>query len=505
MSETPKKLNVDVALREWPDAEKPAAEWDESARRIDDRLRSGEPARSHSYVSDENLLAAPLGQLPGEGHNSAAPGSLGAQAGSRGDAGAPARNIEGKPMTMQDRERDRRSLQDLAKMAQGGLLTPPPPSVKPPHSSAPSGVQRAAEAKADDSGVVDLALAAQSDPGGAVRAKSTPLAQDGLFDDEPASIRPGPVSAGAAQLQQPAPSIPPFSQPRDASVAPASQPIAPVSAAPASAAIAAPTPITSAPQKKKGGKGIVFALTGIIALGAVAAGGFFVFKGIQAKRAAEAAFAAAAAQPATPPVVAAAPENKPADPTPATEPSVDPNALPTAEPANGKVAANAKAPPTTGKPQALALNAPAPAPKPEGPAKISEKDIPTAPTGPAGALGEEMKKAVGDKGNAEQTPASGNTGPQFAAGTVPQKPSQGAVTGALGAVLPGARSCLGPDDPISRASIVFASAGNVTSVSVSGGAAGKPAEACIKSALMKAKVAPFMEATYTANVTIRHN
>jgi hypothetical protein len=78
------------------------------------------------------------------------------------------------------------------------------------------------------------------------------------------------------------------------------------------------------------------------------------------------------------------------------------------------------------------------------------------------------------------------------------------VTGALGAVLPAARACLGPDDPISRAVVVFGSSGVVQSVSVSGGAAGKPAEACIKGALMKAKVAPFAEATYSAPVTIRH-
>ncbi|MBS2017630.1 MAG: hypothetical protein JST00_32425 [Deltaproteobacteria bacterium] len=394
-------------------------------------------------------------------------------------------------------------------MAQGGLLTPPPPSVRPPVSSAPSGVQRAAEAKADDSGVVDLALAAQSDPGAAARAKSTPLAQDGLFDDEPASMRPGPV---AASLQQPMPSMPPFSQPP--SIAPVSAaPIsaAPVSAAPMSApasaaAIAAPTPITAAPEKKKGGKGIALALTGLIALGAVAAGGFFVMKGIQAKRAAEAELAAAAAKAATPPppVVAAAPEAKPAEPAPAPEATTDPNALPTAEPATAKLAA--KAPASAGKPQALALNTPAPAPaKAEGPAKVSEKDIPTTPSGPGGDLGDAMKKSVGEKGAAEPTPAAGSNGPQFAAGTVPQKPSQGAVTGALGAVLPGARTCLGPDDPISRATITFASAGNVTGVNVSGGAAGKPAEACIKSALMKAKLAPFMEPTYTANVTIRHN
>jgi hypothetical protein len=52
---------------------------------------------------------------------------------------------------------------------------------------------------------------------------------------------------------------------------------------------------------------------------------------------------------------------------------------------------------------------------------------------------------------------------------------------------------------------VFASGGNVQSVSVSGAAAGKPAEACIKGALMKAKVTPFAEPTYTANITVRHN
>ena len=67
-----------------------------------------------------------------------------------------------------------------------------------------------------------------------------------------------------------------------------------------------------------------------------------------------------------------------------------------------------------------------------------------------------------------------------------------------------ARACLGPDDPVSRAAIVFGSTGSVTSVRVSGFAAGKPAEGCIKGALGKARLAPFAEPTYTANITIRH-
>ena len=171
MSETPKKLRLDDVLREWPETEKSPLEWEEMALRVDERVRSGAPGATVAYVSDENLFAEPLGQIEGEGHNSAAI-SAPVKAGET-------RVSKGETMTMPaDRERDRRSLQDLAKMAAGNMggMTPPPPSVRAPNSSAPSGVQRAAEAKKDDSGIVDLAMAAQSDPHAAVRAQSTPLA-----------------------------------------------------------------------------------------------------------------------------------------------------------------------------------------------------------------------------------------------------------------------------------------------------------------------------------------
>jgi len=430
-------------------------------------------------------------------------------------------------MTMPaDRERDRRSLQDLAKMAATGM-TPPPPSVRAPNSSAPSGVQRAVEAKKDDSGIVDLAMAAQSDPQAAVRAQSTPLASDGLFDDEPASVKPGPVSSGAfgpsapmsgalaqapvsQQYQQPAPSMPPFSAPGSspASLPPGSisQPLsAPASFAPAAHAGAVGSSSQQAVAPRKGnGKVIALVLGGLVAVSSMAAGGFFFMK----HRAAE---QLAKNTPVVTQPVIAAPETKPVEaanttPAPAADPSVDPNALPTATPET-KVAAAPKVAAKGGIPAAaLAKNdKPAPAPaKEEGP-KLSAKDLPTTPTGPGGDLGAAMGKAVGADGKpVDATPAAGNTGPQFAAGTVPQKPSQGAVTGAIGAVLPGARACLGPDDPVSRASITFTSAGTVQSVNVTGGAAGKPAEGCIKGALGKAKVAPFAEATYTANITVRH-
>ena len=414
-------------------------------------------------------------------------------------------------------------------MAAGPMsaMTPPPPSVKAPHSSAPSGVQRAAEAKKDDSGIVDLAMASQSDPHAAVRAQSTPLASDGLFDDEPASIKPGPVSSGALgavsgavaqapvsqQYQQPAPSMPPFSAPGSLPPGSISQPLsAPISMAPAGyagavasssqRAIAAP-----ANAKKGNGKVIALVLGGLVAVSSMAAGGFFFMKHRAAEQLAK--NTAVVTQPAITP---AAPETKPVEaanttPAPAADPSVDPNALPTATP-DSKVAAAPKVAAKGGAPVVVAKNdkpAPAPAPvKEEGP-KLSAKDLPTTPAGPGGDLGSAMGAAVGKDGKpVEATPAAGNTGPQFAAGTVPQKPSQGAVTGAIGAVLPGARACLGPDDPVSRASITFTSAGAVQNVSVSGGAAGKPAEGCIKAALGKAKVAPFAEPTYTANITVRH-
>lgn len=90
-------------------------------------------------------------------------------------------------------------------------------------------------------------------------------------------------------------------------------------------------------------------------------------------------------------------------------------------------------------------------------------------------------------------------------GTVPLKPSLGAIQGALGTALPAARACLGPDDPISRATVTFRSDGGVASVSVSGGAAGTPAEECIRAALMKARVEPFAQPTFTAPATVRPN
>jgi len=344
-------------------------------------------------------------------------------------------------------------------------------------------------------------MAAQSDPQGAVRAQSTPLAADGLFDDEPASIRPPPVSAPLPL--QPAPSIPPFSVAPAAAASVARASDAP--AAPAStASIHAPTGVAQpvVATKRKGGATIALVF-GAVALSAAAAGGFLFVKN-EAKVKDDAVALSTPAPVATAPAVAEL--SKPAEPAAvapapaAPEPTLDPKALPS--PQDVQLAAAAK---KGGAPAPMATAIAAKAPAKEETPTLSQKDLPTAPAGPNGDLGAAMKGAVGADGKpVEATPAAGTTGPQFAAGSVPQKPSQGAVTGALGAVLPSARACLGPDDAVSRASITFTSAGTVQSVGVTGGAVGKPAEACIKGALTNAKLAPFAEPSYTANITVRH-
>ena len=51
---------------------------------------------------------------------------------------------------------------------------------------------------------------------------------------------------------------------------------------------------------------------------------------------------------------------------------------------------------------------------------------------------------------------------------------------------------------------MFGSVGHVQTVTVTGAAQGKMAEGCIKDALMKAKVGPFAEPSYSTRITIRH-
>jgi hypothetical protein len=147
----------------------------------------------------------------------------------------------------------------------------------------------------------------------------------------------------------------------------------------------------------------------------------------------------------------------------------------------------AESPPAQAAP---AAPPPAAAPAPAAPAAPE-------PTGLVGAI----KKAVGPT---EPAPAPEKAEAKAAPlrGDIPELPAQGAITGALGAPRTASRNCLAGHEAPSRATIVFASSGNVQSVTVSGPAAGTPAEACIKTAMSKTSVGAFKHATFSVTTTI---
>lgn len=87
-------------------------------------------------------------------------------------------------------------------------------------------------------------------------------------------------------------------------------------------------------------------------------------------------------------------------------------------------------------------------------------------------------------------------------GNLSARPGQGQVQAVLLSLMKSAKACFNPDDPPSRALITFQSDGTVKSIGVTGFAAGKPQEACVKGMLQKAHVDPFADATYSVPMTI---
>jgi len=143
-------------------------------------------------------------------------------------------------------------------------------------------------------------------------------------------------------------------------------------------------------------------------------------------------------------------------------------------------------------------------------ATTSATRVPSKPSGPAAAdqsLEALMKRAVGIGAQPAPAPpptlAAAGEAPGTTPGNLPLKPAIGAVQGAVGTVLPATRYCLGPDDPISHATISFKADGTPDNVVVTGPAAGQPAEACIRSRLMTARVPPFSNPTFTWTITVR--
>ncbi len=491
MSETRKDASDRALLKtlgEWPEPAISAEDWEARASEVDAKVANS-PTKAH--IGTENFLDPPLPSTPEEGHKTAASTGVGVAPSSR--SASVGQSLEGKMASSTTTStRERRSFQDLARMAN----TPPPPSVRSqPVSSPPSGILRAAEAHASDSGVVDLKAAAASDPMASSRAQSTPLASQPLFDEEDRNSQP-PSSLRNSQAPMSAPAI---------------------SSAVASAVLSG-QPVSGKVAKgdkndKKKSSGLLL-IGGVAAIAAMAAGAFFVVKAQQAKRAAQ-AVAMIVPAPADP--------NAEAAPLATTAPAAAPVALATATPADdtSKTDDPTKGAVGGGGKVATAPNA---APKKAGGARVAKadptdktdkidpklvaKDLPPAP-GPTGALADAIKQSAAvtpapTPASQDTTPAApAATDPAIAAGSVPQKPSQGAVTGAIGAALPAARACLKQDEPVSRAAVTFGSNGSVQSVIVTGNAAGKPAEGCIKAALGKAKVPAFAMPTYSANVTVR--
>lgn len=182
-------------------------------------------------------------------------------------------------------------------------------------------------------------------------------------------------------------------------------------------------------------------------------------------------------------------------PAPSHDGLADPASLPVAEePAHDALRVAPAAPSAR-----AAAARPSTAAKPEAPAAPDDAELraamAAAPAGAPGDLGAALRTAVGAKD--EATSAKVDTTDPNARQL---RPSQGAVVGAINSVLPGARACLGPDDPIRSGSIVFRADGAVARVDMKGE---KDADACIRAALAKARVAPFVDDTFTTRVTVR--
>jgi hypothetical protein len=522
-SKRPLDERIDAALASWPLAERDAGAWENLAARTEARIARAAGGEAAGAAA---LLEAPLPATPPEVQQSAslgtggvspiesAPGRLNVESASRIAAGPGESKMSSQPP--ESRGRDRRSLKDLAKLASSPSLTPTPP---PTSKTAPVSVSPLATTRRSDpgdSGIVDLKMMAQLDPEAAERAKDTKLANSELFDDDPEEAASAPVSAKG-------PTAPPSSAKTPAAAAPASSPKTLVSSTADSRTAPASPTVTSrgqasqaqpAPKTEEGKTNVLVWVAGAAGVLAAAAAAIIMLQSPSSSPAASAppvpaasVAAAPAAKPAPPPRAAesvAATDTPPPD----TAPEVNPASLATAAgPARGPSrpgAANKAVAAGPDKSVSVAGKAEAtPAHKPDLEAKI--------PTGPglgpsSGGLEGALKQAAGPTDNPSSAGGAATTSaPQFEPGSVPQKPSAGAITSGVASAMSQARSCLGLDDPISKAAVTFESSGNVQGVVVSGFAAGKPAEACIKAALSKAKVPPFAQSIYTQSFTIRPN
>jgi hypothetical protein len=360
-------------------------------------------------------------------------------------------------MSTESREKDRKSLQDLAKFA-SLPVQPRAPAEEPKQTSGPK----------EDSGMIDLAAMA--------KAKASPR------DEKSAS------AVGA---------------PRDT-----------VSSTPSYTSRPVSMPVE--PQTRRSRSPIWIALGGGVALGAVLAGVLFgqFAKSMAARHAAAIAPPQSAVTMIAPvndtktPVAPAARDDRGSEPSKLPAPAATAtHRVPAARALGAHPQPGAE---TTIEETSAAPPPPAAAPQPATmpqPEKAPDKAQVAQDKGNDQSLEALMKRAVGPASRPSQgAPASpgamGEPSPG-GAGNLPLRPASGAVQGAVGAVLPAARYCMAPGDSVSHATITFKSDGSVQGVAITGDSAGQPAEACIRTRLSAARVPPFSSPTFTWSVTVR--
>jgi hypothetical protein len=316
----------------------------------------------------------------------------------------------------------------------------------------------------DDSGLIDLdALMKQ--------AEATPRASVAVPAPAPAPAR---IVAAA-----PTPARPPLPPPPPPPVPVADDSLAATSHAPPPPS--APLLVSAKPSSRRRRYGIV---AGVVAAGLAA---------LVVARVAHAPgmHAVTTASIATPTAIAAAPA-RPSSPTAPTVTTAEPNGL---DPSSLPAAADS-ARPTSPRAPVHARAAAAPSePAPEPTAEVTAADLAAVAGKDPGDLGSAMRTAVGPR-----TEALGTAEPGASNGARQVRPSPGAVVGAINSVLPAARACLGPDDAIRKGSLVFRSDGSVARVDLHGS---KNEDACVRTALSKARVEAFADDTFTTNVTVR--
>lgn len=391
--------------------------------------------------ADQDWLAAPMPAQPGEPEG---PGDL--------------REVR---MSEPDVKRRRQSLKSIAERVSSvpphaGATSTPPPADAP----RPSFVSRPGEVRDrdSDSGVLDLAAIRKS-------AASIPDMQPEAPKQDSAE---GAASDQGSEAKPAAASTPAHSAGKRSFVVPVAGAIVAVTAM-AAALVFVARPAADAPSSEPAATQPALTAAPMVADEKAAE-----------KTAKEAQQHVAAAPENEAPAATAAEGASRSAPGAAAPPAAAAakKATSTAEPAGrGEAADSPKA------------ESPPPAPAAD---KQRPRDLGSAIAGAVGA-----GETTSDKGSSEPT------GPRVDPGSIPEKPSQGAIQGALGSVMGAARSCVAGMDAPSRATIVFGSDGSVKSVSVGAPAAGTPAESCIRSALSRARVPPFKSSSFTFGVNVR--